>query len=219
MSLFSLVLIGVLAACGDKGAGSGDDTSGSNDGGTTDGGTTGDGGTTTDGGGSDGGTTDGGGSDGGGSDGGGSDGGGGGDTGSGPASPGFDFDGAWYPLGDGATSCQPTSEGYVVRGAALRDDGTNTPGGADANFAAVPTPGSFTVGPFSSGESVEAGHVALMFTDLRDTSTWTSDGSTGTLQVSDAGSGAIDVIWHDVGVSDGAGGSRFSAVGWMRCTP
>lgn len=133
-----------------------------------------------------------------------------------PAETGFEFDGAWYPLGEGSMYCLPQAGMYVFTSGSLRD-GTGPQGNAYANFLDVPAPGSYTVVAFDGFTAPAAGTVGTWILDYRDSSFWYSDGTAGTLDVYDAG-GALDVVWHDVSLK-GLAGTRTSAEGWLRCTP
>ncbi len=136
-----------------------------------------------------------------------------------PDETGFELDGAWYPLVDGSMFCQPTGAIYTFSSGALRD-GTGTQGNGYAYFGDPPPPGGYTLAYYDySVTEIPAGQASIGFLDFRDSSFWWSDGTAGTLDVYDAGAGALDVVWHDVALHNGAGGARTSVEGWMRCTP
>jgi len=58
-----------------------------------------------------------------------------------------------------------------------------------------------------------------MVLDLREASFWYSSGTGGTLEVIDAGDGALEVLWHDVPLDNDLGTDKATEVGWLRRTP
>ena len=103
---------------------------------------------------------------------------------------GFAWDGAFYPLGEGAIYCDVANGVYTVRGGALREgDGPQANG--YAYFASEPTPGTYPVVPLNPGE----GEAAVGIADFQSgAELWYSDGTSGTVTVTDVG-GQLDVRW------------------------
>lgn len=103
---------------------------------------------------------------------------------------GFTWDGAWYPLGEGAIYCDDVGGVYTVRGGALRDGG-----GAQANgyayFDDVPAAGTYPVVPLNP----DATSASVGIADFQNgAELWYSDGTSGTVTVTDV-DGALDVRW------------------------
>lgn len=139
------------------------------------------------------------------------------DTTGGTMELGFEFDGATYPLTPDAIFCQTTGAVYTFSSGALRD-GTGPQGNGYAYFSGVPAPGAYTVVRFDGFSPIGAGEAAVGVMDARDSSLWFSDGTAGTLDVTDAGGGALDVVWQGAALASG-GRTVVSATGYLRCTP
>ncbi len=136
-----------------------------------------------------------------------------------PAETGFTWDGAWYPLGEGAMFCQNIGGKYTFSGGALREGAKD---GAQANayvyFTEEPAPGEYPVVALAA--LADATQAATGVADFQNGSElWYSDGDSGTVTVSQV-DGALEVVFDRSRVMLNGGTTKADFDGGrMVCTP